>query len=127
MFERTVVLDHHKTAQEALSNWTDKPENLEIVFDMNRSGAGITWDYFSASHDDLPLRPPLIDYVEDRDIWKFALSDSKIINSVIGIEPLDFDNYDGLNQLLLVEPKRIKDVGRRIRTTIQSIYQRYSS
>lgn len=48
---RVVLLDHHKSAAETLdelraaSSW---PHNLEVVIDMNRSGATISWDYFSA-------------------------------------------------------------------------------
>lgn len=80
-----LVLDHHATAAEQLS---DVPQfdilthcdweiwqqdvgftegNLYAVFDMNRSGAGITWDYL---HPGKP-RPRLIDLVEDRDLWRF--------------------------------------------------------
>lgn len=49
--KRVVLLDHHKTAAEILdelratSAW---PANLEVVIDMDRSGATISWDYFSA-------------------------------------------------------------------------------
>jgi hypothetical protein len=86
-----LVLDHHKTAAEQLAglpsaegladqwlgsikNWKGAAPtanggktNLATVFDMNRSGAGITWDYL---HPGVP-RPCLIDLVEDRDLWRF--------------------------------------------------------
>ncbi|HZS43404.1 MAG TPA: hypothetical protein VFA52_04435 [Candidatus Paceibacterota bacterium] len=35
-----LILDHHKTAQAELEN------EPYAVFDMNKSGVGITWDYF---------------------------------------------------------------------------------
>lgn len=41
--------------------------NLAAIFDMKRSGAGVTWDYL---HPGEP-RPRLIDLVEDRDLWRF--------------------------------------------------------
>jgi oligoribonuclease NrnB/cAMP/cGMP phosphodiesterase (DHH superfamily) len=67
------VLDHHKTAQADL-------EGLDFcVFDMERSGAGIAWDYLLGRG----TRPALVDYVEDRDLWRFALPGSKEINAWI--------------------------------------------
>lgn len=58
---RMRVFDHHKTAQEALANFPN------AVFDMDRSGAGISWDeLFKGSP-----RPLAIDLVEDRDLWRF--------------------------------------------------------
>jgi oligoribonuclease NrnB/cAMP/cGMP phosphodiesterase (DHH superfamily) len=79
-----LVLDHHKTAAEELAgigvpngNYDQfrnacedargTSGNFAAVFDMNRSGAGITWDYL---HHGEP-RPRLITLVEDRDLWRF--------------------------------------------------------
>jgi len=94
-FASVTVLDHHKTAAEVLDNWGHGFSNLEIVFDMSRSGAGITWDYLTEAP-----RPELIDYVEDRDIWKWRLPNSKEINSLIGFTKKEFDAYDRLDDLL---------------------------
>ena len=67
------VLDHHKTAAEDL-------QGLDFcVFDMSRSGAGITWDVL---FDGAP-RPWLVDYTEDRDIWRWRLPDSKMVNAYL--------------------------------------------
>ena len=72
------VFDHHKTAAKDL-------EGLDFcVFDMERSGAGITWDEL---HD--TPRPWLVDYVEDRDLWRWALSDSETINAYLQTVPRD--------------------------------------
>ena len=61
-----MILDHHKTAE---ANLKKIPHNLKI-FDMNRSGVGITWDFFYPN-DKLPT---FLAYIQDRDIWsnKFA-------------------------------------------------------
>jgi len=74
--ERIRVLDHHKTAEEALAGlpWA--------TFDMNRSGAGIAWDELLGGP-----RPWLIDYVEDRDLWRWALPNSREVNAFIGTLP----------------------------------------
>jgi oligoribonuclease NrnB/cAMP/cGMP phosphodiesterase (DHH superfamily) len=95
-YASVTVLDHHKTAAEVLDGWDHGFPNLEIVFDMERSGAGISWDYFSEGQP----RPELIDYVEDRDIWKWELPDSKEINSLIGFTKKEFDAYDRLQELI---------------------------
>lgn len=78
-----IVLDHHKTAEVELQNlWAvDAPEvsRLDIVFDMNRSGAGIAWDYFFG----YSTRPNLVNYVEDRDLWRYTLPHSREYNAYI--------------------------------------------
>lgn len=97
LFASVTVLDHHKTAAEDLQNWDHGLSNLEIVFDMERSGAGIAWDYFA---DGRTKRPRLIDYIEDRDIWKWQLPDSHEVNSLIGFTKREFSAYDRLHDLL---------------------------
>lgn len=88
---KVVVLDHHKTAQAALVGPVF-PANVEVLFDMNRSGAGITWDYFHPGVE----RPRLIDYVEDRDLWKWKLELTKEINAYIGLQDTTVVSYLGL-------------------------------
>lgn len=80
------VLDHHKTAEAALSDL----RGAEVVFDMNRSGAGIVWDHFNKN---VSTRPWLVDYVEDRDLWRHALPESEVINSWIGTIPFTFEAW----------------------------------
>ncbi len=81
-----VVLDHHKTAQDDLAG-------LRFAhFDMERSGAGMAWDYFREPAG----RPPLIAAIEDRDLWRFALPGTKRISSGLRSYPMDFDLWDRL-------------------------------
>ena len=47
-------------------------------FDMSRSGAQIAWEYF----ENKPA-PPLVSYVQDRDLWKWELQDSQAVNEAI--------------------------------------------
>lgn len=91
-FAYTVLLDHHKTAQEDLENWEDAPKNLEIVFDMARSGARITADYVHVGDFDNVL----VDYVQDRDLWKHEMECTKEINAVIQATPKSFEAYGKL-------------------------------
>jgi oligoribonuclease NrnB/cAMP/cGMP phosphodiesterase (DHH superfamily) len=82
-----VVLDHHKTAEAELAGVP------YAVFDMNRSGAGIAWDYFNP---DVP-RPWLVDYVEDRDLWRFKLPLSREANAAINCAPMTLEAWDKLS------------------------------
>ena len=76
-----VVLDHHKSAEKDC-------EGLDFCkFDMERSGAGMVWDYCF----DERSRPWLVHYVEDRDLWRWALPDSKAINA--RVQAADYNFY----------------------------------
>lgn len=109
LFARVTILDHHKTAAEALSNWEDKPDNVFITFDMNRSGAGITWDHFS---EGIALeRPKLVNYVEDRDLWKFKLDKSQEVNAYIALIPKTLEDYQKLYEFLEWNVNSAADLG----------------
>ena len=89
------ILDHHASAEKDL---VDLPENVFVIFDMEKSGAHITWDFF---HGHLTkLRPILIDYVEDRDLWKFRFPETKPLTSFIFSQDYDFHVWDGLVQIM---------------------------
>jgi oligoribonuclease NrnB/cAMP/cGMP phosphodiesterase (DHH superfamily) len=84
--DKVVVLDHHISAQEDLDGLETEHHNLEVVFDMSRSGAVITWEYF---HQE-PV-PRLLLHVQDQDLWTFELDGTKDINSALMSYPFDFD------------------------------------
>lgn len=86
------VLDHHKTAQEDLATFA--MSNATVVFDMERSGAGLAWDYFM--HEE--SRPSIIDLVEDRDLWKFKLADSKPFHEYVMMQPRTLEIWDIINR-----------------------------
>jgi oligoribonuclease NrnB/cAMP/cGMP phosphodiesterase (DHH superfamily) len=69
------VLDHHKTAAEALNGL----KGADITFDMNRSGAGITWDVLFPGE----ARPWFVSYVEDHDLWTHALPNTLAVNAYL--------------------------------------------
>ena len=76
-----VVLDHHKTAQEDLSN--HMPENVFVLFDMKKSGAMLAWEYFFPG---APV-PILIQHVQDRDLWKKQMEGTDEIALALGLYP----------------------------------------
>lgn len=115
-----IILDHHKTAAEDLAGLgyipeqyndfveTDDPAaRIGVVFDMERSGAQIAWDFF---HD--AARPLLVEYVGDRDLWQFKLPLSREVNAYVFAHEYTFDNWDDLN-LLLCDKRSVLDVAER--------------
>jgi len=86
-----VVLDHHKTAQADLQDLT-AVTNLNAIFDMNRSGAGMTWDYFFPRQP----RPALINHIEDRDLWRFRLDGTREVMASVFSYPFEFEVWDAL-------------------------------
>ncbi|MCC6173812.1 MAG: hypothetical protein IT305_00795 [Chloroflexi bacterium] len=82
-----VILDHHKTAEEALAG-------LDFaIFDMNRSGAMLAWDYWHPGQEP----PALIRYVQDRDLWRFDLPNSREVTAALESYPMDFAVWSGLD------------------------------
>lgn len=100
-----LILDHHKTAEADLADWPLAPswENWRglppttggarrgALFDMKRSGAGISWDYFHGGN-----RPAFIDYIEDRDLWLKKLPGGDEFTIALRSYPQDFEVWDRL-------------------------------
>lgn len=95
-----LILDHHKTAAEELADvpvaqaydiW-DRPRGMSAIFDMNRSGAGLAWDYFHP----MTQRLRFIDYLEDRDLWRKALPGGDEFTICLRSYPQDFGVWDDL-------------------------------
>jgi oligoribonuclease NrnB/cAMP/cGMP phosphodiesterase (DHH superfamily) len=79
------LLDHHASAQKMLKNESG------CFFDMNRSGAMLAWDFFFRN-----LEPPrLVNYVQDKDLWKWKLPHSREFNvamEMMSYEPTSWDS-----------------------------------
>jgi oligoribonuclease NrnB/cAMP/cGMP phosphodiesterase (DHH superfamily) len=144
-----LILDHHKTAADDLSGlpvpeghiqegaydpslWRAKWEQavewpVRSVFDMDRSGAQLAWDFFFPGQ----ARPNLVDYVGDRDLWRFKLPLSREVNALVFSYEYEFRNWDFLNALLhdhmgvqqaadmggAIERKHHKDVAELVKVT----------
>lgn len=86
-----IILDHHQTARKNLQPLLDQGI-IGGEFDMTRSGATLAWDYF---HPDIP-RPPLIDYIQDRDIWQLALPHTHAVSMALRSYPQEFGIWEEL-------------------------------
>ncbi len=93
-----LVLDHHKTAEENL-------RGLDFcVFDMNRSGAMLSWNHFHPDREP----PDLIKYIQDRDLWKFELPDSEAYSMGLACHDMSYETWSMLS-LPMQTPRLIKD------------------
>jgi hypothetical protein len=63
---------------------------------MNRSGCGLAWDVL---FPDEP-RPPIVNYTEDRDLWRWKLRGSREINAALGSYPLTLESRSGLADVM---------------------------
>jgi len=87
------VLDHHKTAAAELGDLLTSTESgIEGKFDMEKSGARLAWEWFHPGE----TVPQLVRYVEDRDLWRFAVPYSKEINAVLFSYDYDFHTWSRL-------------------------------
>ena len=84
------VFDHHKTAQKEFEN-LDVP-NIHATFNMEKSGAQLTWEFLYKNN----FYDPLVAYTADRDLWKFSLVSSKEVNAYIATIPYDFEAWEDL-------------------------------
>lgn len=119
-----LVIDHHKTALEVLQELERGHSDLifQYAFDLDRSGAGLTWDYYFHEQP----RPALIDHIEDRDLWRFKLPGTREIQANVFSWPYDFDVWDRLMAMSVdvlraegaaIERKHFKDIEELVRVT----------
>lgn len=107
------ILDHHKTSQAAC-------EGLPYAtFDMNRSGAGLAWDYLFGTSGALgsnewnpadPFgmlkpepRPWYVNYIEDYDLWNHKLISTKEVNAFLHSLNFDFAEWEELDKITFLD------------------------
>jgi oligoribonuclease NrnB/cAMP/cGMP phosphodiesterase (DHH superfamily) len=103
------LLDHHKSAAEQW-NGIVPATNVTIAFDMDRSGAQMSWDHF---HPDVP-RPILIEHIGDRDLWRFALPDTNAFCAGLSMQPTTFAAWHTVTPSALIAIGRVIDEFQRL-------------
>ena len=92
-----LILDHHVTAQATLAGLP------YAYFDVKKSGAVLAWEWAHAE----PV-PWLLQYVQDKDLWKWRLPHSREMNAALASYPFDFHVWEGLTRdVLEVEGRAI--------------------
>lgn len=76
--ENVLVIDHHKSAESDLKE-CENIENLKMVFDMNKSGAVLSWEYFNPDK----AVPQILKYIQDRDLWQHTLDGSRQVSAYL--------------------------------------------
>jgi len=87
-----LILDHHKSAQEDL---VELPDNVTAIFDMEKSGARLAWEYFHPNTD----VPMLVMHVEDRDLWKFNDSNTRAFQANLFSLEYTFENWEHVHHV----------------------------
>ena len=87
------VIDHHKSAEAGLMEFDRLKDNEEsgVFFCLYKSGCVMTWDFFFKGSEETP---DILLYVQDRDLWKFEIENSKEVNAYIATMDEDFEVWD---------------------------------
>jgi len=116
--EYMLILDHHKTAETALKGIFED-DKIDGMFDMERSGCMMAWEWFFPDQK----APALVEHIQDRDLWRFHLQGTDAVMAAVFSYPQNIgtwsvlmrpDALDGLNRdgaaILRAHNKNIKDV-----------------
>ncbi|MCA9360671.1 hypothetical protein H6789_02535 [Candidatus Nomurabacteria bacterium] len=85
-----LVIDHHKSSEESVTSFPDN------IFDLEHSGAVLSWKYF---HPESPV-PPLLEYIEDHDLWNMKLPHNREYNAALREYDSTFEVWDELVEKL---------------------------
>lgn len=96
-----VVCDHHKTAAAELAEFystnsatiktiTRNQAVVYCIFDMEKSGGRLAWEFFFPNEN----RPWLVDYTEDRDLWRWKLPRSREVSAYLASHKHNFESWD---------------------------------
>jgi uncharacterized protein len=136
------ILDHHKTSLQACQGLP------YATFDMNRSGAGLTWDYLfgkdspraqDAANNCFDLykyskilkelkRPWYVNYIEDYDLWNHKLTSTKEVNAFLHSLNFDFVEWEELDQIDFLEAAKrgkyvVRNNERRVKLALQQAFE----
>jgi len=75
------IYDHHRSAEKELASLP------YVTFDQTKSGCGIVWSIFNPAKE----MPDILQYIQDRDLWKFELACSEEINLYISTLEWEFE------------------------------------
>lgn len=94
-------IDHHGTARKpwasqlasnahGLESCQHPKLPLKLIFDMNKSGARLSWEHFQPGK---PM-PLVLQHIEDQDLWRFALPETRAFCHALRLQPFDLNEWD---------------------------------
>ena len=86
-----LIIDHHISAERNLQGLEREYDNLQVIFDMNKSGAVLAWEHY---HSTPP--PRLLLHIQDRDLWRFQMEGTNDIHAALVSRPFDFRDWEKL-------------------------------
>jgi oligoribonuclease NrnB/cAMP/cGMP phosphodiesterase (DHH superfamily) len=86
--KRVTAIDHHESEKQITLKTQDG------VYDVNHSGSVLAWKYFHPDKD-VPL---LLKYVEDIDLWKNEMPDTKEVFAYLDLYDFEFGAWNKLAQ-----------------------------
>lgn len=89
---RTPWANQLKASANGLETFQHKELPLNIHFDLNKSGARLSWEHFFPS---TPL-PLALRHVEDIDLWRFTLPGTRAFSRALRLLPFDFASWEQL-------------------------------
>lgn len=114
------ILDHHRSAADSWKKHLGLPpdlavvrhrqDKLDLLFDMDKSGAFLAWEYF---HPDTKV-PDMIAHISDVDLWTWKLKGSNAFSSYLRAQPRDMQDWDTICTCMESAPASILDVGDKI-------------
>ena len=81
--KKVTIIDHHISALKDLKDLDLEHDNLELNFDMNESGAVLSWKFFHKADV-----PKLFQHIQDNDLWRFELPNTTTIILAIMSYPM---------------------------------------
>src|SRR3989338_8296982 len=86
--KKVVAIDHHFSNQKAFNLISDG------LFDLNHSGAVLSWKYFHPQKE----VPKFLNFVEDMDLWRFKMGNTKEVISYLDTIEFNFENWNKVSK-----------------------------
>ena len=103
-----VLLDHHVSALDDLWDLSSKYPNFDMTHSTDKnSGCIISWNYIKSVEQHKRGMPILLQYIQDRDMWKFELPHTREVTTALFSHDMTFESYDKLMKLNKVGIKKL--------------------
>jgi len=99
------VIDHHETAMKDIEKATDL-HNVRTYFDMTECGASLVHKVLFKSNK----VPEIIQYVKDRDLWKWSLPSSREVSEALRLL-VSMNDVNSFNEAMKTPIKDLASIG----------------